>query len=196
MDTHGHEECGAAKAQRKERGSPNRSSFASRVTAERLRPTTCDTMAAAPRAALLCFVFFVFFCGHRILAADKSAVGPNSISLPKGPGSIEGLGESFQPSLNSGTASHRIPIAVPPGVIGFAPKVALSYEGGGGNGVLGYGWSLPLSYVQRRADRGIPTYGEDVGFPRDDTFINEMKEELVPVPDGNFFCKNEGAFIR
>src|SRR5262245_29529427 len=30
-------------------------------------------------------------CGAA-LGADKSGVGPNSISLPKGPGSIEGLG--------------------------------------------------------------------------------------------------------
>src|SRR4051794_7274133 len=29
-------------------------------------------------------------------AADKNGVSPNSISLPKGPGAIEGLGESFQ----------------------------------------------------------------------------------------------------
>ena len=30
------------------------------------------------------------------LASDKSGVSANAISLPKGPGSIEGLGESFQ----------------------------------------------------------------------------------------------------
>ncbi len=130
------------------------------------------------------------------LAADKSGVSPNSISLPKGPGSIEGLGESFQPSLTTGTAKYSIGLKLPPGVASHAPKLGLSYEGGGGNGPLGYGWSLPTAFVQRRSDHGIPTYGEDLGVPRQDTFINEMREELVPQTNGFYFCKNEGAFIR
>src|SRR5438094_8057121 len=83
---------------------------------------------------------------------DKSGVSPNSISLPKGPGSIEGLGESFQPSLNTGTAKHGISLKLPPGVAGHAPALGLSYEGGGGNGSLGYGWSLPTAFVRRRSD--------------------------------------------
>ena len=138
-------------------------------------------------ALLLCFT---------AAAADKSGVSPNSISLPKGPGSIEGLGESFQPSLNTGTAKHGISLKLPPGVAGHGPALSLSYEGGGGNGPLGYGWSLPTAFIQRRSDHGIPTYGEDLGVPRQDTFINETREELVPQTNGFYFCKNEGAFIR
>src|SRR6059058_3913276 len=72
------------------------------------------------------------------LAADKSGVGPNSISLPKGPGSIEGLGESFQPSLNTGTANSGVALKLPPGVAGHAPSLSLAYEGGGANGPLGF----------------------------------------------------------
>src|ERR1051326_689564 len=77
-------------------------------------------------------------------AVDKSGVSPNAISLPKGPGSIEGLGESFQPSLNTGTAKDGIGLKLPPGVGGHAPRLDLSYEGGGGNGPLGFGWNLSL----------------------------------------------------
>jgi hypothetical protein len=128
--------------------------------------------------------------------ADKSGVSPNTISLPKGPGSIEGLGESFQPTLNTGTAKYGVGLKLPPGVAGHQPALDLSYDGGGANGPLGYGWSLSLPCVQRRTDKGIPTYGEDVGFPRSDVFINEMREELVPQADGFFFCKNEGSFVR
>src|SRR5688500_3576088 len=129
-------------------------------------------------------------------AADKNGVSPNTISVPKGPGSIEGLGESFQPSLNTGTAKYGVRLIVPPGTVGHAPAQALQYDGGGGNGILGFGWSLPIPFIQRQTDQGIPTYGKSVGFARDDRFINELKEELVPAADGNFFCKNEGAFVR
>ena len=131
-----------------------------------------------------------------VLAADKSGVGPNTISLPKGPGAIEGLGESFQPSLNTGTTKYGVSLKVPPGTAGQTPGLGLSYDGGGGNGPLGFGWSLPLAYVQRRSDQGIPTYGENVGFSRVDQFVSETREELVPQSDGFFFCKNESAFIR
>jgi RHS repeat-associated protein len=129
-------------------------------------------------------------------AADKSGVSPNTISVPKGPGSIEGLGESFQPTLNTGTAKYGLGIKLPPGVAGHQPSLGLSYDGGGANGPLGYGWNLPMPSIQRRTDKGIPTYGEDLGVTRPDVFINDMKEELVPQADGYFFCKNEGAFIR
>jgi RHS repeat-associated protein len=130
------------------------------------------------------------------LADDKSGVGPNTISVPKGPGSIEGLGESFQPTLNTGTAKYALALKVPPGTAGHQPGLSLSYEGGGANGPLGFGWEVPMPFVQRRTDEGMPTYGDWVGFARDDTFINELKEELVPLTNGFYFCKNEGAFIR
>ena len=35
-----------------------------------------------------------------------------------------------------------------------------------------------------------------IGFAREDSFINELREELVPQTNGFFFCKNEGAFVR
>jgi len=136
-------------------------------------------------------------------AVDKSGVATNTISLPEGPGSIEGLGEAFQPTLNTGTSKYQVGLSVPPGTTGFAPEVALVYEGGGGNSPLGIGWNMPIPYIQRQTDEGIPRYdGNDI-------FINEMSEELVPVPTSEldfvpigsseneyFLCENEGAFIR
>ncbi len=129
-------------------------------------------------------------------AADKNGVSPTTISLPKGPGSIEGLGDSFQPSLNTGTAKYGLALRLPPGPAGHQPTLGLSYDGGGGNGPLGFGWSLHLPHIQRRTDRGIPTYGEPLGVPHVDTFVTESREELVPTADGFFFCENEGAFVR
>ena len=59
-------------------------------------------------------------------AADKNGVSPNAISLPSGPGSIEGLGDSFQPALNSGTMAYGLSLELPPGTAGHAPNVHLS----------------------------------------------------------------------
>ncbi len=141
-------------------------------------------------------LLFVFFCVHTAIAADKNGVSPNAISLPKGPGAIEGLGESFQPHLNTGTAGSGISFKLPPGTAGHAPGLGVAYEGGSGNGSVGFGWSLPMSCIQRRSDKGIPTYGENVGVDRPGVFINDLHEDLVPQASGYLFCKNEGAFIR
>src|SRR5437867_7224716 len=104
----------------------------------------------------LSFVVICWLSAFRlpvIIAADKSGVSPNTISLPKGPGSIEGLGESFQPSLNTGTAKYGVALKLPPGTAGRTPDLRLVYEGGSGNGPLGFGWQLPLVCVQRRSDK-------------------------------------------
>src|SRR5262249_57945045 len=113
-----------------------------------LRGTTCLLLCACALS--------VFLCGRASFAADKSGVGPNTISLPKGPGAIEGLGESFQPHLNTGTASSGLALKVPLGTAGHTPALNLSYEGGCGNGPLGFGWTLPMECIQRRSDEGLP----------------------------------------
>ena len=62
------------------------------------------------------------------------------------PGSVPG---EFAVTPN-GAASYRIPIAVPPGVSGMEPKLALAYSSQAGNGLMGVGWSIEgLSAITR-----------------------------------------------
>ncbi|MGE4069846.1 MAG: SpvB/TcaC N-terminal domain-containing protein [Lysobacterales bacterium] len=141
-------------------------------------------------------------------AADKSGVRPSVISLPSGPGSIEGLGESFEPQLNSGTSSHSIPLSTLPGRAGFAPELALTYSSGGASGIVGLGWSLSLPSIHRQTDKGMPLYVDgDNGIDDDgdgtvdefderDTIIYSSGEELVPLLDGTWRSENEQDFMR
>ncbi|HEX2948184.1 MAG TPA: FG-GAP-like repeat-containing protein, partial [Armatimonadota bacterium] len=43
---------------------------------------------------------------------------------------------------DSGTATYKYNLTLPPGVGGMTPSLSLSYAAGAGNGPLGYGWSL------------------------------------------------------
>lgn len=69
-----------------------------------------------------------------------------------------------------GAASYSIPISVPPGTAGMEPKLSLRYTSGGGNGLIGVGWSLAgLSSIGRCP----ATYAQDgfidgVNFDADD----------------------------
>jgi RHS repeat-associated protein len=122
---------------------------------------------------------------------DKSGVKASVISLPTGAGSIEGLGESFEPQLNTGGSSYGVAIAVVPGRAGLTPSLRLAYDSYSGNGLAGIGWSLSLPSIKRQTDKGFPQY--DSG----DTFIYDG-EELVPLNNAgsDWRCENERRFKR
>lgn len=136
----------------------------------------------------------VFLLGSALALAaptDKSGVKPNVISLPKGAGSIEGLGESFEPQINTGGSTYGVSIALPPGRAGLQPSVRLGYNSNTGNGLGGIGWNIELSSIKRQTDKGVP------GYTPADTFVFGG-EELVPLTntEGDWRCENEGGFQR
>ncbi|AKF09564.1 SpvB/TcaC N-terminal domain-containing protein [Sandaracinus amylolyticus] len=112
----------------------------------------------------------------------RTAVNPQAISLPTAEGSIDGMGESFTPNLSSGTGSIGVPIAVAPGRSGVQPSFSLAYATSGGNGPVGFGWSLSAPFISRQVDRGVPQYDDQQRWHRgEDRFIYNGGQELVPV---------------
>lgn len=122
---------------------------------------------------------------------DKSGVKANVLSLPSGAGSIEGLGESFEPQLNTGGSTYGIAIALPPGRATLTPVVRLDYSSYAGNGICGIGWGLEFPSIKRQTDKGFPEY--DSG----DAFVYQG-EELVPLSNAeqDWRAENEREFNR
>jgi RHS repeat-associated protein len=88
-------------------------------------------------------------------------------------------------NVSGGNASYSIPIQVAPGRGGMQPDLSLNYTGGG-NGVLGVGWSLGgLSSIHR-----CPANLEQDGFISGITFTDKDRycldgQRLIPVSGTN-----------
>ncbi|MGA8742243.1 MAG: SpvB/TcaC N-terminal domain-containing protein [Terracidiphilus sp.] len=112
---------------------------------------------------------------------SQSKSSPSSaprISLPKGGGAIQGIGEKFSTNAMTGTGSLSVPLAATPGRAGFGPQLDLTYESGAGNGPFGLGWELSLPSISRKTDKGLPRY---LDSRESDVFILSGSEDLVPV---------------
>ena len=165
------------------------------AAAEAMRRILIDLWRRRPKrmqsGLLIAYLFFAWVAAIQSAAPDKSGVKPSVLSLPSGAGSIEGLGESFEPQLNTGGSSYGVSITLPPGRAGLAPSIRLSYNSYTGNSICGIGWSLEFTSVKRQTDKGFPEY--DGG----DTFVFGG-EELVPLNNAgqDWRCENERNFQR
>ncbi|CAA0111320.1 Putative deoxyribonuclease RhsC [BD1-7 clade bacterium] len=137
-------------------------------------------------AIAACIVFVFVPIGLHAESVDPK---PNHISLPSGPGSLEGLGKAFEPSLNTGGASYSVSIAVPPGTAGHTPAIALNYSSGFGHGIAGLGWQLSVPSVERSIENGTPRY-------TDDDVLTYSGETLVPLTDSTYAPALQSQFIR
>ncbi len=112
------------------------------------------------------------------------------LAVPEGAGSVQSSGQTFQADPYTGTGRYAVPIQVEAGPAGIAPSLALSYSTHAGQGSAGLGWSLGLASIQRRTDKGLPTYDDDV-----DTFALQG-DELIHVGAGVYRQRIEGRFAR
>ena len=107
---------------------------------------------------------------------DYTASAP-AVSLPKGGGAIQGIGEKFSVNPVTGTGALSVPIAVSPGR-GFAPELAVSYDSGAGNGPFGMGWAMGVPSIRRKTQKGLPRY---LDIEDSDEFLLSGAEDLVPL---------------
>lgn len=55
---------------------------------------------------------------------------------------------------NDGALNYSLPVRIPAGRLGLQPSLAISYNSGGGNGLLGVGWQLEGIPAIARANVG------------------------------------------
>lgn len=167
------------------------------------RVTCCFPSVARSPSSILrsCLALFsllfvsVFFAGLAVprdaQAQDKSALTPSRLHLPKGPGSLEGIGENVEPNLNMGLASYGVAIDLPEGYAGATPALRLVYSSGAGNSDVGLGWSLSVPSIERMTSRGLPRYSQS------DLIAANGSDELVRVAStGTYRARFEGGFVR
>ena len=119
---------------------------------------------------------------------------PPAVSLPKGGGAIQGIGEKFDVNPVTGTGSLSIPIAASPGRSNFSPQLTLSYDSGAGNSSFGLGWSLGVPSVRRKTQKGLPQYRD---IDESDIFLLSGAEDLVPtlLPAGDTWVRQEQILV-
>ena len=107
----------------------------------------------------------------------ENQIATTQLSLPKGGGAIQGIGEKFQADEFTGTASLSIPIKLS-ACRGFEPQLSVDYSSGSGKGSFGLGFNLSIPNITRKTSKGLPKYN------RSDTFILFNGEDLVPEDNG------------
>jgi len=103
---------------------------------------------------------------------SQTKITTTEVSLPKGGGAIQGIGETFQANEFTGTAALSIPIPTTP-CRGFEPQLSVEYSSGSGNGTFGLGFALSIPNISRKTSKGLPKYDGT------DTFILSNADDLV-----------------
>ena len=138
-------------------------------------------------------------CAAAIIAAPTAAnaqtgVDDDRVSLPEGPGSLEGVGENVDIDPNMGAMSYGVPFNLPSGYNGFSPSLGLSYSSSAGSSTVGVGWSMSVPSIERFTARGTPKYATS------DVFAVGGGRELVMISSGDdkqvYRERFEGAFTR
>ncbi|MEL6181560.1 MAG: SpvB/TcaC N-terminal domain-containing protein, partial [Myxococcota bacterium] len=126
-------------------------------------------------------------------AHAQTGVSDDRVSLPEGPGSLEGVGENVDINPNMGSMSYSVPFRLPGGFGAVTPSLGLSYSSGSGNDVAGMGWSMEVPCIERMTYRGLPEYDQD------DDFSYMGGQQIIRLPNTDppqYRSRYESGFIR
>jgi RHS repeat-associated protein len=111
------------------------------------------------------------------MKSQNAPISLTQLSLPGGGGTIQGMGETFQATEFTGTASFSLPLPTSPSR-NFEPDLSIDYSSGAGNGPYGLGFALSIPAISRKTSKGLPRYNDL------DTFLLSQAEDLVPDLNG------------
>ena len=120
-------------------------------------------------SAKLLLAFFIFAQPIIVLGAFGDGAPTVPVANP-----FSGQSSLLKVDGPTGAFTHRIPINIPPGRNGVQPDLALEYNNQRTeDGIVGYGWSLSIPYIERLNKTGTQDlYGAPV-------FFSTMDGELV-----------------
>src|SRR6266536_3410367 len=121
-------------------------------------------------------VLSAIFCSFIVLCSFGSVFAQSPAQLIIG--SIPG---GFSVNL-SGSSTYSVPIKIPPGAAGTAPKIALAYDSQSLGGALGAGWSISGLSVITRGPKDVFTDGFSGGIKIDDSDAFYLDgQRLIPI---------------
>ena len=144
------------------------------------------TLVGQLSASLWCSVF--------VAADDSLAFGDEVFDPPTISNPNLFTSHSSVPDVDQTTGAfvHRVPLDIPPGRNGLTPDLALQYNSQQlEDGIVGYGWSLSLPYIERFNRTGIDR------LYTDNYFTSSLGGELATTSTANEYRHRfeDGRFI-
>ncbi|MHC1729122.1 MAG: toxin TcdB middle/N-terminal domain-containing protein [Syntrophobacteraceae bacterium] len=119
---------------------------------------------------------------------ETTGIASNLTALPSGGGGIAPMGDRFQPDLVRGSGNYTVPLNLPKGPNECRPTISLTYSTSCGNGLFGQGWRMDPLRIERRTDRGFPSYTDD------DSFVLGDAQVLVPAGGNRYRPQADTSF--
>lgn len=124
--------------------------------------------------------------------SDVTAYTPTTIKDLKAADPMEGITLIAPPEANNqGTANLTYPLTIPAGRHGMQPQLSVTYNSAGGSGILGLGWSLPISEISVDTRRGVPLFNDTL---ETETYTIDGEVLVTPYIENGLVKLNKPAY--
>ena len=129
---------------------------------QQLKRVTIDTIRHIVISETTHFTDFINAIVQQPEMPETSAFVPTQLADMDEPHPLVGVPMIAEPEANQyGSAALTYPISIPAGRNGLQPDISLSYNSNSGNGILGYGWTIPQPAITIDTRWGVPRYSSD-----------------------------------